>query len=546
MSAPTKSKRLKLLLGRGYFPEELPPPFQTGDFAKYRKSIYQSWPNSNPPKSFYESYNIKRIGLKRRKLAVVNPISQYYLSKKIADDWVNLRKFLSKGKVSLDRALISEDGRRAIEKPDFQLVQSAKINASANDDFLFKSDISRFYDTIYTHAIAWALEEKGWSKQNIGPVLNATLGGQLDILVRKGQDNQTQGIPTGPDTSRIISEVMAVGVEEKFLKHTKLAPENVYRYVDDWFIGIGSQAEGEEALRNLALATSYYSLDLNIEKTNILLPSESVVSLWPEELLDCKVTSSKPKEQARQISLFFARAFDLASRNPTASVLLFGLKLARSFPILRSNFPYFESFLYKVARADNVTLPTAVQMIANYRNRNFGPSEKRAALLSHDVVQRAGPLGHTQEVAWSLFLLKIMNLELSCEDADLVCGMGSSVCALILLDLLDLGLVEDGFSTAGLTSRMTKASLWDENWLLAYEADIKGWLPSAEAINHVDNDPWFHELKAKGVEFYDRKKNVDRFEISRSRNFAQARRRLSTGQLFAFFANIHGRYGDDF
>ncbi len=445
----------------------------------------------------------------------------------------------------MDRALLSEDGRRAIEKPDFRLVQSARINASANDDFLFKTDISRFYDTIYTHAIAWALEGKQWSKQNIGSNLNATLGGQLDILVRKGQDNQTQGIPTGPDTSRILSEIMAVGVEEEFFKHVSLSPENVYRYVDDWFIGIASHAEGEEALRKLALATSHYSLDLNIEKTEILLPSDGVVALWPEELFDCAVTTTLRSSQAKSITLFFAKAFDLASRYENQNVLLFALKLARSFPIIKSNFSYFESFVYKVARADNVTLPTAVQIIANYRHREFSPSQERAKLLCHDVIQRAAPLGHTQEVAWALFLTKVMQQKLSLEDADLIDGMNSSVCALILLDLFHSNLVENGFNLAAMISRMTTASLWDENWLLAYEADIKGWLPSAQATNHVDNDVWFKELKARGVEFYDRRRNVERFEVSRSRDIAQARRRLTTGQSFAFFANIHGRYVSD-
>jgi Reverse transcriptase (RNA-dependent DNA polymerase) len=541
-----KSNRLKILLEKGFFPEELPPPFQTKNFAKYRKSIQLAWPTNLPPKSIYEGYSIKRIGLKRRKLAVVNPVSQYYLSKKIADDWIELRKFLSKSKVTLDRALISENGRRAIGKPDFRLVQSARINASANDDYLFKSDISRFYDTIYTHALAWALQGKTWSKQNIGPALNATLGGQLDILVRKGQDNQTQGIPIGPDTSRILSEIMGVAVETEFLAKSNLSPENVYRYVDDWFVGIGSQADGEDALQKLSHAGSYYGLDLNIEKTRVVLPSESVIALWPEELLALEVSSGSAKKQARQLALFFATAFELAQQNSTDNVLLFALKLARSFPILRTNYTYFESFVYKVVRADNVTLPTAVQLVANYKDKGFSPSVKRASLLAHDIIFSGAPLGFTQEVAWSLFLLKVTHQELSSVHAGLVGEMESSVCALILLDLLDMGLVETGYSTAALAARMTSASLWDENWLLAYEADIKGWLPSAEGTNHVDASPWFRVLKDRNVQFYDRKKNVERFSVSRQLNFEQFRMRRSTSQIFAFFANIHGRYGDDF
>ncbi|MFT6118930.1 MAG: hypothetical protein ACJAXK_000868 [Yoonia sp.] len=83
----TKSDRLKLLLGNGYFPAELPPPFNTRDLAKYRAALVKAWPAaSDPKKSMPCHFSIPRIGFKRRKLALVNPISQFLLSKHIADN----------------------------------------------------------------------------------------------------------------------------------------------------------------------------------------------------------------------------------------------------------------------------------------------------------------------------------------------------------------------------------------------------------------------------------------------------------------------------
>jgi hypothetical protein len=35
-------------------------------------------------------------------------------------------------------------------------------------------------------------------------------------IYTKGQHNQTLGIPIGPDTSRILSEITAVGIEQEF------------------------------------------------------------------------------------------------------------------------------------------------------------------------------------------------------------------------------------------------------------------------------------------------------------------------------------------
>jgi hypothetical protein len=446
--------------------------------------------------------------------------------------------------VSLDKSLITIEGDRAIEKPDFRLVQTARLNASANNDFIFRSDISRFYDTIYTHAIAWAFEGKAWCKANIHSDLNASIGGQLDILVRKCQDNQSQGIPTGPDTSRILSEILAVGVERHFLSSSDVGADDVYRYVDDWFIGISSPAIGEDILRKLARSMAEFTLDLNIEKTEVIHPSDTLFSFWPDELLDSIVKSRSGREQSREISLFFSRAFSLASENPRENVLLFALKLCRSFPISKSNFALFEGYLFKAARADNLTIPTVIQILANLRVQGFNPSAKRARKLIEDVIRASAPLLHTEEVAWALFLSKVLTIQVSAAAAGLTIEMGSSVCSLILLDLESRGLVEKGAPLWVLQSRMTATSLRDEHWLLAYEADVKGWLPSADLNNHVDADPYFSILKQKRIEFYDTKRNVKTFRRSLRENLQRLRRRRSSSQMFAFFMNVHGVYDD--
>jgi hypothetical protein len=54
---------------------------------------------------------------------------------------------------------------------------------------------------------------------------------------------------------------------------------------------------------------------------------------------------------------------------------------------------------------------------------------------------------------------------------------------------------------------MTKDGLYDEQWLLAYEANVKGWLPSVGGGDHVNADPGFSFLKNAGVEFYIRTVN---------------------------------------
>jgi hypothetical protein len=49
---------------------------------------------------------------------------------------------------------------------------------------------------------------------------------------------------------------------------------------------------------------------------------------------------------------------------------------------------------------------------------------------------------------------------------------------------------------------MSLQELYEEHWLLAYEASVQGWLPSADPANHVSADPNFQYLSASGVTFY--------------------------------------------
>ena len=50
---------------------------------------------------------------------------------------------------------------------------------------------------------------------------------------------------------------------------------------------------------------------------------------------------------------------------------------------------------------------------------------------------------------------------------------------------------------------MKQSELTTENWLVAYEANVKGWLPSVSGADFVGGDPTFGPLKAGGVHFYD-------------------------------------------
>ena len=505
----TKDERLLALLGRGYFPNELPPPFTTATFAKYRKAIGTDWAAAQQhyPKTVPEIFSIPRAKGVRRDLSIVNPIAEYHVSKLIADNWVALRKHLKSCNFAPTLLEITSEGERAVPTPDFRLITLRQAEISASFDNALIADISRFYGTLYTHAIPWALNTKSWSKQNLNtPAYENSLGARLDVAVRKGNDNQTIGIPVGPDSSRIISEIVAVAVDAELRNKLKLSQSCVLRNVDDWYIGFDTVGQAEDAIAAMATACRTYQLEIHPDKTRSTHAGTVIEAVWPTMLRQTVFRTGR-SQQGQDIEHFFALAFDYARDNPTQNVLDFAVKRTMSVKVQSDNWRRYETYLLKACRSNPTTIRAVIQILASYNSMGYPLGSDRIAKLIRDLVRRGAPTGRHSEVAWALFLAKALKISLTTHDIAPVTGLESSVCALIALDLRSLGLISGTLDTALWQQSMNSVGLKSNSWLLAYEANLKGWLPVG-APNYVDAHPYFGVLKKFGVSFYDVKKNV--------------------------------------
>lgn len=514
----SKSERLKALLSAGYFPEELPPPFTTADFAKYRRAIGVAWAGlQNYPhysKTNPERFNIPKVTEWRRELAIVNPVAQYHVAKLVADEWQVISKHLTSCSFGVEDVAIKTNGSRAVPTPDFRLVSLRHAEISAIHNHALLADISRFYGTLYTHAIPWGLHTKTWAKDNLNtPIYEASLGARLDKAVRKGQDNQTIGIPVGPDTSRIIAEIVAVSIDARVQTELSLSADSIVRNVDDWYIGFDNAGQAEEAIAVLASAARDYELEIHPEKTKVVHASIEVQPIWPTALRQSAI-SSDFADQSKTIDHYFAQSFYYASEYKGQNVLKFAVNLLRSADILKVNWHQFETYLLKCARANATTIPMVVHILALYNAKGFPVQKVRIAKLIKDIVAKGGPSAAHYEIAWALFLAKMLRITLPADCVHPVTKLESSVCALVLLDLRQMGLIDGDFDVSLWTRAMTDEGLNSNMWLVAYEADLKGWLVSP-VPGFVQNHAYFAEIRRRNVSFYDedrRVKNVRRSE----------------------------------
>src|SRR5699024_4474560 len=137
---------------------------------------------------------------------------------------------------------------------------------------LLTFDVSRCFDSIYTHTLPWALNNKKIIKDNLGKA-KMLFGNHFDVVMQKMNYNETNGIVIGPEFSRIFAELILQQVDRNI--ETELddlgikykADYDIYRYVDDFFVFYKNDADKEQIFSVCQKNLQEYNLFLNEKKT---------------------------------------------------------------------------------------------------------------------------------------------------------------------------------------------------------------------------------------------------------------------------------------
>jgi hypothetical protein len=176
---------------------------------------------------------------------------------------------------------------------------------------LFKFDISKCFDSIYTHSISWAVLGLDVVKENVPPS-NNTFPGKFDTFIQNTNYGETNGILIGPEFSRIFAEIILQKIDitlERKLKENgnnyKLKVDyEIYRYVDDYFLFCDDSILKDEILKLLKLELKKYKLSINNSKTEeykkpiiteITIAKNKIIDLFSENP-KFKITEIEAKE----------------------------------------------------------------------------------------------------------------------------------------------------------------------------------------------------------------------------------------------------------
>jgi hypothetical protein len=514
----------KELLENGYFPKELPPPFQTKLFADKLTDIENDWKivNANISKStkslkelfkdkFWESkwvvHSLPKVGFSRRLLGIPNSYHQSILANSISSHWSEIEIIFKKSKISNSKPIKDDSGKRALKSINsFGEFRKECLINSYDKIYEVKTDVSRYYGTIYTHIIPWIMHTKSYAKTHRKD--NTLLGNLLDKNLRESNSGQTLGIPIGPDTSLVIAEIIGCTLDEMIQKKFNTSAIRGFRYIDDYYIYCENQADSEKVFKYVQSIFTEFQLDINEEKTKISKSPFPYESDWSIEL-GSFTFRKHPQSQQTDIERFVSIAFKHAKNNPKDSVLNFAIIVLKGIPLFDESWKLYQSLILKIGLSEPVTLPTIAQILVSHRAK---VEKLKVKNITENIIKEHTSKGHHFEVSWALWICKEFEIKLPDNIAKLVFESNDVTSILIAFDLKKNGLINKQVVTSHLKLEMTPETLMDEKWLLTYESIIQGWIKSPK-INPISENEYFSVLKNHNVKFYDVTRRVVPFKI---------------------------------
>jgi hypothetical protein len=481
------------LLTRGYFHDRVIPPLNSAGLVPALAELKAAAKPNKDIRSRCTQYSVPKRKHLRRLLSIPNPFHQTALSVEIEKCWVRLEAVCKQSKISLSIPMLSAD--RALESTygiNEQPVQRSL--RSVGSRYVLKTDLARFYPSIYTHSVAWAIHGKAPARAD-----KSLYGNILDKKLSDTQDRQTGGIPIGPDTSFLIGEVMGSAIDVKLQDSMSVKGT---RFIDDYYLYFGTQTEAEQGLALLHKIAKEFELEVNDPKTEILPLPEELEPAWKTELRGMQLRPAGPPQSTDLLSLF-NRGFDLARKSPSDNVLTYVARQVSSGGIDPENWRLCESLPMKAVLSE----PTAISVVLDILDKNAGSILDKTNL--EDTVASLcnyhAPLEQGYEVAWALWLAKKQGLPIDPKIAKKIVAMDDDIVALVALDLVSVGLFPS-IPMSRWRKLITGRNLYTEHWLLAYEAYEQGWLVGK--TDYIATDPVFSILRKHGVRFYDSGKAV--------------------------------------
>ena len=215
-----------------------------------------------------------------RPIQVSNPYLYFLLVRTITDKWkwreIKKRfKFFACPQIevaSIPKVKREEDKshKAAGIMNWWEQIEQRGIVLSLEYSYMFVTDITNCYPSMYTHCIAWAIHGKEKSKDKAFRRNHNATGIAIDDYIQEMQYGQTNGIPQGSALYDFIAEIV-LGYADKLLadrlKEEGIENYKILRYRDDYKVFSNNKNELDRIAFALQEVLAELNFQLNAKKT---------------------------------------------------------------------------------------------------------------------------------------------------------------------------------------------------------------------------------------------------------------------------------------
>lgn len=468
-------------------------------------------------------FSIPKPGLARNIIKIPNPLHQGKISEVIATNYVDISCIFEKSTFSTTKPIIEDEvgqGKRAVKHYNYGHFKEACVVNSFKFSIQLKTDISKFYPSIYTHSVPWVTyggKEKYKKNRALHDTdsLKATsiYGDDIDNRLMWCQNQQTIGIPIGPDTSFIIAEIITCHIDELFEKRLKKKKIDhlIFRYYDDYAMYFHTELDAQIALAELKSILNEFELKINDEKTNIKKSHNELETEWS---LAIKSFYFRPYENDQKEDLwnFFSIVFKYYEKYPNESVLKLALNKFNFVRIEKRNWTFFESLIFRLGLTDSGSLQKIAKLLISYKDL---VDTNQLKSFCSELIKRHCEKKDDYELTWSLWLLNEFNIQPKKEIFEMVLESKCTCACIIALDLLNRNNRIKNFDYSSFSSILETNNLNTKFWLLVYETVFKGWVPSLQ-LSIIKDHFYFNILYTQSICFYDNTRKLEPLKTNQS------------------------------
>lgn len=228
--------------------------------------------------------------------------------------------------ISLPRESLTDASDTASQINNWwEQIEQQSLKKSLEFDYIYSTDITDCYGSIYTHSVEWALDKDGKQgvKANRATSRKASniLGASIDNRLMNMNRGQTNGIPQGSALMDFIAEIVLgyadLELTEK-IKSEGIKPSEFFilRYRDDYRILTNNPPLGRLILKHLNHIL--YELGLKMNPTKTSESADVITSSLKKEKVEAITTA--PIQQYFQKEA--VRIYQLSKKYPNSGLVL--------------------------------------------------------------------------------------------------------------------------------------------------------------------------------------------------------------------------------